>query len=84
MGFNIEKIRSDFPILQQQVYKKPLVYLDNGATTHKPRVVIETLRELQEIHNSSISMHHPPVRSSLPAVRLAPSTRLHFQWEKSM
>jgi len=54
MGFNIEQIRSDFPILQQQVYKKPLVYLDNGATTHKPRVVIETLRELQEIHNSSI------------------------------
>ena len=54
MGFNIEQIRSDFPILQQQVYKKPLVYFDNGATTHKPRVVIETLRELQEIHNSSI------------------------------
>ncbi|MEN8229365.1 MAG: cysteine desulfurase [Bacteroidota bacterium] len=54
MGFNIKQIRSDFPILQQQVYKKPLIYLDNGATTQKPRVVIETLRELQEIHNSSI------------------------------
>lgn len=54
MGFNIKQIRSDFPILQQQVYNKPLVYLDNGATTQKPRVVIDTIRELQESQNSSI------------------------------
>jgi cysteine desulfurase/selenocysteine lyase len=53
-SFDIEKIRSDFPILSQQVYKKPLVYLDNGATTQKPRVVIDTIRELQEKQNSSI------------------------------
>jgi len=54
MGFNIDQIRSDFPLLQQKVYKKPLVYLDNGATTQKPKVVIEILRELQELYNSSI------------------------------
>jgi len=54
MGFNIKQIRSDFPILQQQVYNKPLVYLDNGATTQKPGVVIDTIRELQETQNSSI------------------------------
>ena len=54
MGLDIQKIRSDFPILSQQVYKKPLVYLDNGATTQKPRVVIDTIRELQEKQNSSI------------------------------
>lgn len=54
MGLDITKIRSDFPILQQKVYGKPLVYLDNGATTQKPRVVIDTIRELQEAHNSSI------------------------------
>jgi cysteine desulfurase/selenocysteine lyase len=54
MTFNIQQIRSDFPILQQQVYKKPLIYLDNGATTQKPRVVIDTIRELQESQNSSI------------------------------
>lgn len=54
MSFDIKQIRSDFPILQQQVYKKPLVYLDNGATTQKPRVVIDTIRELQEKQNSSI------------------------------
>ncbi len=54
MSLDIEKIRSDFPILRQQVYNKPLVYLDNGATTQKPRVVIDTIRELQENQNSSI------------------------------
>jgi len=54
MGLNIKQIRSDFPILQQRVYNKPLVYLDNGATTQKPRVVIDTIRELQETQNSSI------------------------------
>lgn len=54
MGFDISKVRNDFPILNQQVYNKPLVYMDNGATTQKPAVVIDTLRELNEIHNSSI------------------------------
>ncbi|MEA3460370.1 MAG: SufS family cysteine desulfurase, partial [Bacteroidota bacterium] len=54
MGLDITKIRNDFPILTQQVYKKPLIYLDNGATTQKPRIVIDTIRELQEQHNSSI------------------------------
>jgi len=54
MSFDIKQIRSDFPILQQQVYNKPLVYLDNGATTQKPRVVIDTIRELHEAQNSSI------------------------------
>jgi len=53
-GLQIEQIRSDFPILDQQVYNKPLIYLDNGATTQKPQVVINTIRELQERHNSSI------------------------------
>ena len=54
MAFDIEQIRNDFPILRQQVYKTPLVYLDNGATTQKPRVVIDTIRQLQETQNSSI------------------------------
>lgn len=54
MAFDVNRIREDFPILRQQVYKKPLVYLDNGATTHKPEVVISTFNELQSVHNSSI------------------------------
>jgi len=53
-GLQIEQIRNDFPILCQQVYNKPLIYLDNGATTQKPQVVIDTIRELQESQNSSI------------------------------
>ncbi len=54
MAFPIDRIRNDFPILRQKIYNKPLIYLDNGATTHKPAVVIETIKELQESHNSSI------------------------------
>ena len=54
MGLNLERIRKDFPILQQQVYNKPLIYLDNGATTQKPRAVIDTLREILEEQNSTI------------------------------
>ncbi|MBN1131905.1 MAG: cysteine desulfurase [Bacteroidales bacterium] len=54
MSLDIKKIREDFPILKEQVYGRPLVYLDNGATTQKPRVVIDTLTELQESMNSSI------------------------------
>lgn len=54
MSLDINKIRNDFPILSRQVYGKPLIYLDNGATTQKPRVVIDTLRQLQEEENSSI------------------------------
>jgi cysteine desulfurase/selenocysteine lyase len=54
MGFQISQVRKDFPILSQQVYNKPLVYLDNGATTQKPTVVIDTLTELHAMHNSSI------------------------------
>jgi len=54
MALHINRIRDDFPILRQQVYNKPLIYLDNGATTHKPEVVINTLNELQAVHNSSI------------------------------
>ena len=40
---NIHKIREDFPILSRTVYGKPLVYLDNGATTQKPRLVIDSI-----------------------------------------
>lgn len=43
MGFNPEDIRADFPILQTKVYGKPLVYLDNAATTQKPRCVVDTI-----------------------------------------
>lgn len=43
MAFDVEKIRADFPILHRQVNNKPLVYLDNGASSQKPRVVIDAI-----------------------------------------
>jgi cysteine desulfurase/selenocysteine lyase len=54
MTFNIEKIRNDFPILGRTVYDKPLVYLDNGATTQKPRQVIDCINDYHSLKNSSI------------------------------
>jgi len=51
---NIEQIRDDFPILHQEVYGKPLVYLDNAATTQKPRCVIDAVRKYYEKDNSNI------------------------------
>jgi cysteine desulfurase/selenocysteine lyase len=54
MALDIQQIRNDFPILKQLVYNRNLVYLDNGATTQKPEVVIRTLNDLQEKLNSSI------------------------------
>lgn len=60
MQFDINKIRADFPILSTQIYGKPLVYLDNGATTQKPRCVIERISEIYETVNANIhrGVHH--------------------------
>ena len=57
---NVYKIREDFPILDQQVYGKPLVYLDNGATTQKPLVVLETIDKLYNRENGNVhrGVHH--------------------------
>lgn len=51
---DLNKIRADFPILSREVYNRPLVYMDNGATTQKPRVVTEKLEEIHNLTNSSI------------------------------
>jgi cysteine desulfurase/selenocysteine lyase len=42
-GYDVEAIRRDFPILSREIYGKPLVYLDNGASAQKPNVVIDTI-----------------------------------------
>ncbi|NUM51854.1 MAG: cysteine desulfurase [Flavobacteriales bacterium] len=52
--FNVEKIRKDFPILSHFVNKKPLVYFDNGATTHKPQQVISRIQKFYTFENSNI------------------------------
>lgn len=50
----IDQIRSEFPILSREVNGKPLVYLDNGATTQKPQVVIDAISKYYEFENSNI------------------------------
>jgi cysteine desulfurase/selenocysteine lyase len=52
--FDVEKIRQDFPILKERVHGKPLVYLDNGATSQKPQVVIDALNRYYKSENSNI------------------------------
>jgi cysteine desulfurase / selenocysteine lyase len=54
MTFNTEKIRKDFPLLNRTIYNKPLVYMDNGATTQKPRQVIDCINSYHTFKNSSI------------------------------
>lgn len=53
-GLDIEKLREDFPILQTTVYGKPLVYLDNAATTQKPKVVLDALQQYYTQYNSNV------------------------------
>ena len=51
---DIEKIRKDFPILQAKVYGKQLIYLDNAATTQKPRAVLQSLENYYTQYNSNV------------------------------
>ena len=51
---NVSKIRADFPILKEKIHGKPLVYLDNGATSQKPQVVIDALNHYYSAENSNI------------------------------
>ncbi len=55
MTYNIESVRKDFPILEREVYKHPLVYLDNAATTQKPRCVVEAIA--QEYYSVNANVH---------------------------
>ena len=52
---DINKIRADFPILGRTVYNRPLVYLDNGATTQKPRCVVEAM--VNEYYSVNANVH---------------------------
>lgn len=55
MAYDIAKIREDFPILSREVYGKPLVYLDNAATTQKPRQVVDAM--VEEYYNVNANVH---------------------------
>ena len=53
--YDVNKIRNDFPILSRTVYGKPLVYLDNGATTQKPRCVVDAM--VDEYYSVNANVH---------------------------
>lgn len=55
MNYDIQKIRADFPILERSVYGKPLIYLDNGATTQKPRCVVDAIAN--EYYSVNANVH---------------------------
>jgi len=54
LEFDVERIRADFPILSTTVHGKPLVYVDNAASTQKPRAVIDSITEVYEHHYANV------------------------------
>ncbi|MFM7056737.1 MAG: aminotransferase class V-fold PLP-dependent enzyme [Planctomycetota bacterium] len=86
--FDAEQIRADFPILHQQVHGKPLVWLDNAATTQKPRCVIDAISRFYMQDNSNIhrgahtlilqrDLKPGPPLSRMPWDCMPPSTTSH-------
>lgn len=57
---DFSQYRADFPLLKIKVYDKPLIYLDNGATTQKPQCVLDKLNEIYTLYNANIhrGVHH--------------------------
>ena len=53
-NFNVSEIREDFPILSQKVYGKPLVFLDTGASSQKPQVVIDTVKNCYDTYYANV------------------------------
>jgi cysteine desulfurase / selenocysteine lyase len=53
-GFDVEKIREDFPVLKQTIHGRPLVYLDSAATAQKPTAVVDAIRKFHEVDCANI------------------------------
>ena len=70
---DIQKIREDFPILSRTVYGKPLVYFDNGATTQKPRLVVDSL--VDEYYSVNANVHRSVHYLSQQATELHEASR---------
>ena len=71
--YDIQKIREDFPILSRTVYDKPLVYFDNGATTQKPRLVVDSL--VDEYYSVNANVHRGVHYLSQQATELHEASR---------
>ncbi|WP_337569636.1 cysteine desulfurase [Hallella sp.] len=72
-GYNIQNVRADFPILAREVHGKPLVYLDNGATTQKPLCVLDAMRD--EYLNVNANVHRGVHYLSVQATELHEQAR---------
>jgi len=77
VGFDVQAVRRDFPILSRTVHGKPLVYLDNAASTQKPRTVIDTERALYEEYYANI--HRGVHQLSVQATDAYEAARLKVQ-----
>src|SRR5258708_5498840 len=76
-SFDVERVRRDFPILDQQVHGKPLVYLDNAASSQKPRAVIDALKHYYE--NDHANVHRGVHALSERATELYEEARVAIQ-----
>ncbi len=76
-ALDVQRIRQDFPILQQRIHGKPLVYLDNAASTQKPQVVIDTVSRYYETINANI--HRGVHRLSEQATQAYEDARVKVQ-----
>src|SRR5499426_2031329 len=53
-GYDVDRIRTDFPIRFREVYGKPLVYLDNGASAQKPRAVLDAIEHAYKMEYANV------------------------------
>jgi cysteine desulfurase / selenocysteine lyase len=77
LKFDVNKIRNDFPSLHQKVYGRPLVYLDNAATSQKPKAVIDAIYNYYSTINSNV--HRGVHYLSQQATDAFEKTRIHIQ-----
>ena len=78
-SFDVARVRKDFPTLHQEVYDKPLIYFDNGATSQKPQQVIDAIDHYYSMENSNIhrGVHH---LSQLATEKYEESRRTIQRW----
>lgn len=74
---NIEQLRADFPILGRQIYNRPLVYLDNAATTQKPKCVVDAIAD--EYYNLNANVHRGVHYLSQQATELHEAARIRVK-----
>ena len=85
MAFNVNKIRDDFPILSRKVNGYPFVYLDNAATSQKPKIVIDSIVDYYSNYNSNIhrGIHSVSQEATDAYERARQTVKTHFNAKHS-